>query len=86
MLGVTGNAGQMAVQVAKRLGAAHVVGAGRDARRLAASNADTLVSLEGSPEAVADALARAASDVDVVIDYLWGRAGRARDDGDAHRA
>jgi NADPH:quinone reductase-like Zn-dependent oxidoreductase len=72
VLGVTGNAGQMAVQVAKRLGAGHVVGAGRDAERLEASKADTLVSLAGSPDAVARSLAGAASDVDVVIDYLWG--------------
>jgi len=72
VLGVTGNAGQMAVQVARRLGAAHVVGAGRNAQRLAASKADTLVSLAGSPEAVGAALASAACDVDVVLDYLWG--------------
>jgi NADPH:quinone reductase-like Zn-dependent oxidoreductase len=36
VLGATGNAGTMAVQVAKRLGAGRVVGAGRDATRLAA--------------------------------------------------
>jgi NADPH:quinone reductase-like Zn-dependent oxidoreductase len=72
VLGVTGNAGQMAVQVAKRLGAAQVVGAGRDAKRLEASKADTLVSLAGAPDAVARSFASAASDVDVVIDYLWG--------------
>jgi NADPH:quinone reductase-like Zn-dependent oxidoreductase len=72
ILGVTGQAGQMAVQVARRLGAAKVIGAGRDPHRLAASGADELVSLSGAPEAVAEALARAAADVDVVIDYLWG--------------
>ncbi len=36
VLGATGNAGTMAVQVAKRLGAGRVVGAGRDQDRLAA--------------------------------------------------
>src|SRR6202034_3199781 len=36
VLGATRNAGPMAVQVAKRLGAGRVVGAGRDADRLAA--------------------------------------------------
>ena len=34
VLGATGNAGAMAVQVAKRLGAGRVVGAGRDPHRL----------------------------------------------------
>jgi hypothetical protein len=32
VLGATGNAGRMAVQVAKHLGASHVIGAGRHAR------------------------------------------------------
>ena len=36
VLGATGNAGAMAVQVARRLGAGRVVGAGRDPGRLAA--------------------------------------------------
>jgi NADPH:quinone reductase-like Zn-dependent oxidoreductase len=36
VLGATGNAGTMAVQVAKRLGAGRVVGAGRDLNRLGA--------------------------------------------------
>jgi NADPH:quinone reductase-like Zn-dependent oxidoreductase len=36
ILGATGNAGTMAVQVAKRLGAGRVVGAGRDLGRLQA--------------------------------------------------
>jgi NADPH:quinone reductase-like Zn-dependent oxidoreductase len=67
ILGATGNAGQRAVQVAKHLGAGHVVGAGRDPERLAALErlgADVTVGL--------DALGDAAHDVDVVIDYLWG--------------
>ncbi|MCW2994706.1 MAG: NADPH:quinone reductase [Conexibacter sp.] len=75
VLGATGNAGQMAVQIAKHLGAAHVVAAGRDAGRLAALagvGADALVSLEGSPEAVDAALGGATTEVDVVLDYLWG--------------
>jgi NADPH:quinone reductase-like Zn-dependent oxidoreductase len=67
ILGATGNAGRLAVQVAKHLGAGQVVAAGRDPERLAALKrlgADVTVSL--------DALAGAAQDVDVVIDYLWG--------------
>jgi len=73
--GATGNAGQMAVQIARHLGAARIVAAGRDPRRLgllADLGATTVVSQAGDPEAVADRLADAASDVDVVLDYTWG--------------
>ena len=73
VLGATGSAGRMAVQVAKHLGAGHVVAAGRDAQRLSALaglGADTTVQLGGAA-AMGD-LVRAARDVDVVIDYLWG--------------
>ncbi len=66
VLGATGNAGRIAVQVAKRLGAAEVIGAARNTALLAdlpAVGADRTLSL--------DRLAEAA-DVDVVIDYLWG--------------
>jgi NADPH:quinone reductase-like Zn-dependent oxidoreductase len=66
ILGATGNAGRMAIQVAKRFGAAQVIAAGRDRIRLAelrALGADELCTF--------DELARAA-DVDVVIDYVWG--------------
>jgi NADPH:quinone reductase-like Zn-dependent oxidoreductase len=73
VLGATGSAGRMAVQVAKRIGASHVIGAGRDAQRLWALNdlgADTTVRLDNAA-AVSD-LAQLARDVDVVIDYLWG--------------
>ena len=76
VMGATGNAGQLAVQIAKHLGAAHVVGAGRDPQRLdllKELGADEVVSLDGSDDDVADRLGRAAGDVDVVIDYLWGR-------------
>jgi NADPH:quinone reductase-like Zn-dependent oxidoreductase len=77
VLGATGNAGQLAVQIAKFLGAGHVVAAGRDAERLArltGLGADETVSLSGTPEQTARALEVAGADVDVVIDYLWGSA------------
>ncbi|MGW3630513.1 quinone oxidoreductase family protein [Streptomyces sp. NPDC005122] len=77
VLGATGNAGQLAVQIAKHLGAAHVVAAGRDPERLAllpGLGADETVSLLGDPKQVADDLGRTAGDADVVIDYLWGPA------------
>lgn len=76
IFGATGNAGQMAVTVAKRLGAGYVVGAGRDQNRLAqlpGLGADGIVALGDDPDATAAALAKAASEVDLVIDYLWGR-------------
>jgi NADPH:quinone reductase-like Zn-dependent oxidoreductase len=74
VLGATGNAGTMAVQIAKRLGAGYVVGAGRDPdrlRSLASVGADRLVQLSGETDALG-ALAEAAAEVDIVIDYLWG--------------
>jgi NADPH:quinone reductase-like Zn-dependent oxidoreductase len=78
VLGATGNAGAMAVQVAKLLGASHVVGAGRNPQRLeelSVLGADVVVSLSGDPADVADRLASAAAEVDIVIDYLWGKPG-----------
>jgi NADPH:quinone reductase-like Zn-dependent oxidoreductase len=75
VLGATGNAGGMAVQAAKRLGAGWVVGAGRNTERLAelpALGADDVVALADDPEVTAERLASAACEVDVVIDYLWG--------------
>jgi NADPH:quinone reductase-like Zn-dependent oxidoreductase len=76
VLGATGNAGGLAVQVAKHLGAGHVIGAGRNTERLAALGglgADATVSLDGGPGEVAHRLGAAAGEVDVVIDYLWGQ-------------
>jgi NADPH:quinone reductase-like Zn-dependent oxidoreductase len=76
VLGATGNAGTMAIQVAKRLGAGRVFGAGRDLARLTALNsvgADDVVQLTDDADATARALAAAAADVDMVIDYLWGK-------------
>jgi NADPH:quinone reductase-like Zn-dependent oxidoreductase len=75
ILGATGNAGAMAVQVARRLGAGRVVGAGRDAARLHAlipAGADDVVQLTSDTRATAEALAAAAAETDIVLDYLWG--------------
>jgi len=76
VLGATGNAGAMAVRVARRLGAGRVVGAGRDAVRLRSlipAGADDVVQLTDDADATAEALAAAAAATDVVVDYLWGR-------------
>ena len=74
VLGATGNAGRMAVQIAKLFGAGQIIAAGRDAARLAgltALGATDTVLLEGTPTPC-QRLGQAAADVDVVIDYLWG--------------
>jgi NADPH:quinone reductase-like Zn-dependent oxidoreductase len=73
VLGATGNAGQMAIQIAKLLGAGRVIGAGREINRLESSGADEIVSLVGDPDAVGAAIAKTASECDIVIDYLWGQ-------------
>src|SRR3984957_2162747 len=75
VLGATGNAGAMAVRVARRLGAGRVVGAGRDAVRLRSlipAGADDVVQLTSDAGATGEALAAAAAEADVVLDYLWG--------------
>ncbi len=66
VIGATGNAGRMAVQVAKLFGAAHVTAVGRDPARLAA-----LPALGADETLTFDRIDRAA-DVDVVLDYVWG--------------
>jgi NADPH:quinone reductase-like Zn-dependent oxidoreductase len=63
ILGATGNAGRMAVQVARHLGANQVIAAGRNPERMADLPATATVALED---------VKIAADVDVVIDYLWG--------------
>jgi NADPH:quinone reductase-like Zn-dependent oxidoreductase len=75
VLGATGSAGTMAIQVAKHLGAGRVVGAGRNAERLAELplvGADEVVALNDEAEVTSLRLAAAAAEVDIVIDYLWG--------------
>jgi len=74
VLGAAGNAGRMALQIAKLLGANQVIAAGRDAERLtglARLGASDTVQLAGDAKTAAR-LGQAAADVDIVIDYLWG--------------
>jgi len=67
-----GNAGQIAVQVAKLLGASRIVVAGRlhtgVAGRLRAAGAAETVSLDGELDVAAKRIGEVASDVDVVLD------------------
>ncbi len=72
VLGATGSAGRLAVQVAKTLGAGHVTAVGRGVDALRLLEADVTVALESDKNAVTNQLGDAAKDVDVVIDYLWG--------------
>ena len=76
VFGATGSAGQLAIQVAKDLGAGTVTAVGRGAARLEGLRdvgADVVVPLDGDPAEAAQAVGRAAADVDVVLDYLWGQ-------------
>jgi NADPH2:quinone reductase len=77
ILGATGVAGQLAVQIAKRLGARRVIAAGRNAQaleKLRELGADATISLDEEHEALVSAFRRewAEAGVDVVLDYLWG--------------
>jgi NADPH:quinone reductase-like Zn-dependent oxidoreductase len=72
ILGATGSSGRMAVQVAGRLGASQVIGAGRDTRRLAAVEALGAQTVQIDNAAAVSELGYIARDVDVVLDYLWG--------------
>src|ERR1700729_2029205 len=76
VLGATGNAGQMAVQIAKRLGAKQVIAAGRNPSRLAglpALGATGTVLLDGDADRTARRLGEAAAGGDGLIAYLRGR-------------
>ena len=74
ILGATGVAGQLAIQVARYLGAKRIVAAGRNLDALASENLDGMVSLAQGDDAVREAFAaEAGKGIDVVIDYLWGR-------------
>jgi NADPH2:quinone reductase len=78
VLGATGAAGKLAVQMAKSLGAGKVIALGRNAQvlsELPQLGADVTISLNQPEQDLIEAIARAASDsgIDVIIDYLWGR-------------
>jgi NADPH:quinone reductase-like Zn-dependent oxidoreductase len=78
ILGATGVAGQLAIQVAKRLGARRVVAAGRNPQaleKLKALGADAVISLDQDQVSLVSAFRNelAESGIDVVLDYLWGQ-------------
>jgi NADPH:quinone reductase-like Zn-dependent oxidoreductase len=69
--GATGASGQLAVQIARHMGAARVIATGRNREALAALNADGFLVL-GDDDLEERARAVFAQGVDVVLDYLWG--------------
>lgn len=74
IMGATGVAGQLAIQSARLLGAKRIIAAGRNVDALATANVDAIIALDQPENAIRDALAaEAASGIDVVVDYLWGR-------------
>lgn len=82
MLGATGITGKLAVQIAKILGAARVVAAGRNRERLSELRklgADATIQLDTSEDDLREAIAREAgkSGFQVVLDYVWGRPAEA---------
>lgn len=77
ILGATGVTGGLAVKIAKILGAARVVAAGRNPTRLNSlreNGADAVLQLDAPAQELAAAFAREAgqSGFQVVIDYVWG--------------
>lgn len=76
ILGATGAAGHLAVQIARRLGAKRIVAAGRNAKALEETRslgADATISLEQDSDALVAAFHdQLAAKIDVVLDYLWG--------------
>jgi len=77
ILGATGVTGKLAVRIARLLGAARVVAAGRNQAildSLRQLGADATVQLDTSGKDLREAFAREAGDTgfQVVIDYVWG--------------
>ncbi|QNI30300.1 zinc-binding alcohol dehydrogenase family protein [Alloacidobacterium dinghuense] len=82
ILGATGIAGKLSVQIAKRLGARRVIAAGRNPQSLdalKALGADAVISLTQERDALVSAFRTeiAENGVDVVLDYLWGQPAEA---------
>jgi NADPH2:quinone reductase len=77
ILGATGSAGQLAVQIARRFGAKRVVAVGRNPQALEEAKslgADETISLSQDHDALVSAFRAelAENKIDVVLDYLWG--------------
>jgi NADPH:quinone reductase-like Zn-dependent oxidoreductase len=82
ILGATGVAGKLSVQIAKRLGARRVVACGRNLaalEELRAIGADAVISLGEQRDALVAVLRKefAENGIDVVLDYVWGAPAQA---------
>ncbi|MGH9775801.1 MAG: quinone oxidoreductase family protein [Candidatus Acidiferrales bacterium] len=78
ILGATGIAGKLAIQITKLLGAGRVVAAGRNERALGTLHelgADATIPLGLPEKELIEAFSREAGDTgyNVIVDYLWGR-------------
>jgi NADPH:quinone reductase-like Zn-dependent oxidoreductase len=78
ILGATGVAGQLAVQIAKRRGARRVVAAGRNRQaleNLKSLGADAVISFDQEQDALVAAFRSefAGEGIDIVLDYVWGQ-------------
>jgi NADPH:quinone reductase-like Zn-dependent oxidoreductase len=76
--GATGTAGQLAVQIAKYLGAKKVIATGRNIevlKSLKAKGADVTIPLVEDADALEEAFIEqfGGDGVDVILDYLWGQ-------------
>ncbi len=82
ILGATGVTGRLATKIAKLLGAARVVAAGRNSEALSKLHkhgADATIQLDAAASELGGAFAREAgsSGFQVVIDYVWGQPAEA---------
>jgi NADPH2:quinone reductase len=77
ILGATGSAGHLAVQIAKRLGARRIVAVGRNPQALEETKslgADSTISLNQDRDALVSAFRDeiASQKTGVILDYVWG--------------
>ncbi len=73
--GATGITGQIAVQIAKHLGASRVIATGRNTdalARLTGLGADHTINLGADPDALQTELDSYAEGIDIILDYLSG--------------
>ncbi len=79
--GATGESGQLAVQIARLLGAEKIIATGRNPEkleRLRAGGVDTTITLASDESEMKEAFSAALrSGIDVVLDYLWGPSAHA---------
>ena len=73
ILGATGVAGQLAIQIARLHGARRIVAVGRNVEALAGADVDRVIGLNDPEDAIKEAFAEeAAAGINIVSDYIWG--------------